>query len=73
MTALSSILMVAATAAALASGQAAAQGQPLRLIVPYLPGPGVDLISYGLDAAVADAAPADRCRQSPGAGSVIGV
>ena len=45
MTPLRSMLLVGAAAAALAGGQAAAQGRPLRLIVPYPPGPGVDLIA----------------------------
>ena len=68
------ILLAAATAAALASGQAAAQDRPLRLIVPYPPGPGVDLIARTVSTQLSQ-----TLRQQivvdnrPGAGSVIGV
>jgi len=61
-------------AAAITSEAALGQGRPLRLIVPYPPGPGVDLIARTLS---------DRLSQTlgqqiivdnrPGAGSVIGV
>jgi tripartite-type tricarboxylate transporter receptor subunit TctC len=71
---LRSVYLAAATAAALAGGQAAAQGRPLRLIVPYPPGPGVDLIARTLSTQLSQ-----TLRQQivvdnrPGAGSVIGV
>jgi tripartite-type tricarboxylate transporter receptor subunit TctC len=71
---LRSVFLAAATAAALASGQAAAQGRPLRLIVPYPPGPGVDLIARTVSTQLSQ-----TLRQQivvdnrPGAGSVIGV
>src|SRR5688572_19972569 len=71
---LCSVLLLAATAAALACGQASAQGRPLRLIVPYPPGPGVDLIARTVSTQLSQ-----TLRQPivvdnrPGAGSVIGV
>jgi tripartite-type tricarboxylate transporter receptor subunit TctC len=71
---LRSVFLAAATAAALAGGQAAAQGRPLRLIVPYPPGPGVDLIARTVSTQLSQ-----TLRQQivvdnrPGAGSVIGV
>ena len=71
---LSSIFLAATTAAALASGHAPAQSRPLRLIVPYPPGPGVDLIARTVSTQLSQ-----TLRQQivvdnrPGAGSVIGV
>ena len=68
------MLLVAAMAATLAGGHAAAQGRPLRLIVPYPPGPGVDLIARTVSTQLSQ-----TLRQPivvdnrPGAGSVIGV
>jgi len=63
-----------AVAATLASGLAAADTRPVRLIVPYPPGPGVDLIAR----TVATPLTQTLGRQivvdnRPGAGSVIGV
>jgi len=65
-----------ALAAILASASAAAvaQGRPLRLIVPFPPGPGVDLIartvSEQLSTTIGRTVVVDN---RPGAGSVIGV
>lgn len=63
-----------AVAATLASGLASADTRPMRLIVPYPPGPGVDLIAR----TVATPLTQTLGRQivvdnRPGAGSVIGV
>lgn len=63
-----------AVAATLASGLASADTRPVRLIVPYPPGPGVDLIAR----TVATPLTQTLGRQivvdnRPGAGSVIGV
>jgi len=66
------VLLAAATA--LVGGHAAAQGRPLRLIVPFPPGPGVDLIARTVSTQLSQ-----TLRQQivvdnrPGAGSVIGV
>src|SRR5688572_23337385 len=71
---LCSVLLLAATAAALASGQAAGQGRPLRLIVPYPPGPGVDLIARTVSSQLSQALRQQIVVDNrPGAGSVIGV
>ena len=71
---LRAVFLAAAMAAALASAQASAQGRPLRLIVPYPPGPGVDLIartvSTQLSLTLGQQIVVDN---RPGAGSVIGV
>jgi tripartite-type tricarboxylate transporter receptor subunit TctC len=61
-------------AGAVASSVAFAQGRPLRLIVPFPPGPGVDLVAR----TVSDQLSQTLGRQivvdnRPGAGSVIGV
>ena len=57
-----------------ASAAAVAQGRPLRLIVPFPPGPGVDLIartvSEQLSTTIGRTVVVDN---RPGAGSVIGV
>ena len=59
---------------ATASAAAVAQGRPLRLIVPFPPGPGVDLIartvSEQLSTTIGRTVVVDN---RPGAGSVIGV
>src|SRR5690349_20179291 len=71
---LSSIVLGVTMAAAPVSGQALAQSRPLRLIVPYPPGPGVDLIARTVSTQLSQ-----TLRQQivvdnrPGAGSVIGV
>jgi len=71
---LSLIFLAVTMAAALASGRAFAQSRPLRLIVPYPPGPGVDLIARTVSTQLSQ-----TLRQQivvdnrPGAGSVIGV
>lgn len=67
-------LLVALAVGSAASAPASAQGRPLRLIVPFPPGPGVDLIAR----TVADQLSQTMGRQivvdnRPGAGSVIGV
>ena len=67
-------LLAFAAAATLASGLASADTRPVRLIVPYPPGPGVDLIAR----TVATPLTQTLGRQivvdnRPGAGSVIGV
>ena len=66
--------LVLAAALVSASATAVAQGRPLRLIVPFPPGPGVDMIARTVS---------DQLSQTmgrtvvvdnrPGAGSVIGV
>jgi len=66
--------LVLAAALATAGTAALAQGRPLRLIVPFTPGPGVDLVARTVS---------DQLSQTmgrtvvvdnrPGAGSVIGV
>lgn len=68
------ILLAALVASAAASSIALAQGRPLRLIVPFPPGPGVDLVAR----TVSDQLSQTLGRQivvdnRPGAGSVIGV
>ncbi len=69
-----STLLAAATLAALASTQAAAQGRPLRLIVPYPPGPGVDLIARTVSTQLTQTLSQQIVVDNrPGAGSVIGV
>jgi tripartite-type tricarboxylate transporter receptor subunit TctC len=69
-----SVFIVAAAAAALAGGHAAAQGRPLRLIVPYPPGPGVDLIARTVSTQLSQTLGRPIVVDNrPGAGSVIGV
>ncbi|HEX2825747.1 MAG TPA: tripartite tricarboxylate transporter substrate binding protein [Burkholderiales bacterium] len=69
-----SIGVIAALAAALAGAQAAEQGRPLRLIVPYPPGPGVDLIARTVSTPLAQTLGRTIVVDNrPGAGSVIGV
>lgn len=69
-----SILLVTAFASVMASGQAAAQGRPLRLIVPYPPGPGVDLIARTVSSQLSQTLGQQIVVDNrPGAGSVIGV
>jgi tripartite-type tricarboxylate transporter receptor subunit TctC len=68
------ILLAALVASAAASSIALAHGRPLRLIVPFPPGPGVDLVAR----TVSDQLTQTLGRQivvdnRPGAGSVIGV
>ena len=59
---------------ALASGHAAAQSQPLRLIVPYPPGPGVDLIARTVSTQLSQTLGRHIVVDNrPGAGSLIGV
>ena len=59
---------------AVASSHAAAQGQPLRLIVPYPPGPGVDLIARTVSTQLSQTLGRHIVVDNrPGAGSVIGV
>jgi len=67
-------LFIALAVGAAASAPAAAQGRPLRMIVPFPPGPGVDLVAR----TVSDQLSQTLGRQividnRPGAGSVIGV
>src|SRR6476469_8529252 len=63
-----------AAAAALAIGQALAQDRPLRLIVPYPPGPGVDLIARTVSTQLTQTLGRQIVVDNrPGAGSVIGV
>ena len=71
---LRAIVLAAAMTAALASGHAGAQGQPLRLIVPYPPGPGVDLIARTVSTQLSQTLRRHIVVDNrPGAGSVIGV
>ena len=66
-------LLVAATTAAL-PGEALAQERPLRLIVPYPPGPGVDLIARTVSTQLSHTLARQIVVDNrPGAGSVIGV
>jgi tripartite-type tricarboxylate transporter receptor subunit TctC len=59
--------------AALAAGLAHAQGRPVRLIVPYPPGPGVDLIARSVSGKLAENLGQQVVVDNrPGAGSVIG-
>ena len=63
-----------AAALAVASSHAVAQGQPLRLIVPYPPGPGVDLIARTVSTQLSQTLGRHIVVDNrPGAGSVIGV
>lgn len=69
-----SICVAAVTAGAGLGAQAAEQGRPLRLIVPYPPGPGVDLIARTVSAPLAQTLSRTIVVDNrPGAGSVIGV
>ena len=61
-------------ATVLAGGHAAAQDRPLRLIVPYPPGPGVDLIARTVSTQLSQTMGRPIVVDNrPGAGSVIGV
>lgn len=67
------ILVSLALAGSLASGHAAAQGRPVRLIVPFPPGPGVDLIARTVSAPLSPILGQQIVVDNrPGAGSVIG-
>ena len=60
-------------AALLASSHALAQPRPVRLIVPYPPGPGVDLIARSVSGKLSDSLGQQVVVDNrPGAGSVIG-
>jgi tripartite-type tricarboxylate transporter receptor subunit TctC len=66
--------LVLAAGAALVAGHAAAQERPLRLIVPYPPGPGVDLIARTVSTQLSQTLGRQIVVDNrPGAGSVIGV
>jgi tripartite-type tricarboxylate transporter receptor subunit TctC len=66
--------MAAALAAMLGSGLASAQSRPLRLIVPFPPGPGVDLIARTVSTPLSQTLGRQIVVDNrPGAGSVIGV
>src|SRR4051794_16936474 len=68
------VLLAAAMAATFASTPAVAQTQPLRLIVPYPPGPGVDLIARTVSSQLSQTLGRPIVVDNrPGAGSVIGV
>jgi tripartite-type tricarboxylate transporter receptor subunit TctC len=60
-------------AVATTSAQAAAQGRPVRLIVPFPPGPGVDLIARSVSSRLSQNLDQQIVVDNrPGAGSVIG-
>jgi tripartite-type tricarboxylate transporter receptor subunit TctC len=59
--------------ATVTAGQVQAQGRPVRLIVPYPPGPGVDLIARSVSGRLAEVLGQQIIVDNrPGAGSVIG-
>ena len=67
------MLMSLALAGSLASGHAAAQERPVRLIVPFPPGPGVDLIARTVSTPLSQKLGQNIVVDNrPGAGSVIG-
>jgi tripartite-type tricarboxylate transporter receptor subunit TctC len=67
------VLMSLALAGSLASGHAVAQERPVRLIVPFPPGPGVDLIARTVSTPLAQKLGQNIVVDNrPGAGSVIG-
>jgi tripartite-type tricarboxylate transporter receptor subunit TctC len=67
------VLVSLALAGSLASGQAIAQARPVRLIVPFPPGPGVDLIARSVSGQLARILEQQVVVDNrPGAGSVIG-
>ena len=71
---LSAVLLVAATAVGLCAGHVLAQRRPVRLIVPYPPGPGVDLIARTVSSQLTQTLGRQIVVDNrPGAGSVIGV
>jgi len=68
-----SLLLLSVLAGTLAAGQAHAQGRPVRLIVPFPPGPGVDLIARSLSGKLSDNLGQQVVVDNrPGAGSVLG-
>ncbi len=68
-----SILFSLMLAGTLAAGQAHAQGRPVRLIVPFPPGPGVDLIARSVSGKLSEILGQQVVVDNrPGAGSVIG-
>jgi tripartite-type tricarboxylate transporter receptor subunit TctC len=68
-----SILLLLALAGSIASGHALAQARPVRLIVPYPPGPGVDLIARTVATPLSQILGQQIVIDNrPGAGSVIG-
>lgn len=67
------MLMSLALAGSLASGHAVAQERPVRLIVPFPPGPGVDLIARTVSTPLSQKLGQNIVVDNrPGAGSVIG-
>lgn len=61
-------------AGVLAGGTAHAQSRPVRLIVPFPPGPGVDLVARSISGRLSDILGQQVVVDNrPGAGSVIGV
>ena len=68
-----SILLTLVAAGVMAAGHAYAQPRPVRLIVPYPPGPGVDLIARSVSGRLAEILGQQVVVDNrPGAGSVIG-
>lgn len=69
-----SLRLALAFVCATGSAHSLAQGRPLRLIVPYTPGPGVDLIARTISEPLSQALGRQIVVDNrPGAGSVIGV
>ena len=67
------VLMPLMLAATIAAGQVEAQVRPVRLIVPYPPGPGVDLIARSVSGRLSEILGQQIIVDNrPGAGSVIG-